>query len=108
MNSYNYEVFVIRSNLLKKIEIICNQFNSRNSYYLENLKDFIDFYLNNNLFNIINNNNLNNLKICMISWNLNIIGINDIIINDMSNFIYNYDSTDNEMNDFMKKFNEII
>lgn len=108
MNSYNYEVFVIRSKLLKKVEIICNQFNNRNSYYLENLKDFIDFYLNNNLFNIINNNNLNNLKNCMNRWNLNIIGINDIIINDMSNFIYNYDSTDNEMNDFMKKFNEII
>jgi len=42
---------------------------------------------NNNLFNITNNNNLNNLKNCMNNWNLNIISINDIIMNDMSNFI---------------------
>ena len=108
MNTYTFETFRIRSNLLKKIDIINNQFNNRNYYYLENLKDFIDYYLNNNLCNISNNNLLNNLKQNMDRWNLNVININNIIINDMSNFIYNYDSSDNEMNDFMSKLYEII
>ena len=108
MNNYTFEVFRIRSNLLKKIDIISNQFNNRNYYYLENLKDFIDYYLNNNMCNITNNNLLNNLKNNMDRWNINIININNTIIEDMSNFIYNYDSNDNEMNDFMNKLLEII
>ena len=108
MNNYTFEVFRIRSNLLKKIDIINNQFNNRNYYYLENLKDFIDYYLNNNMCNITNNNLLNNLKQSMDRWNINILNINNTIIEDMSNFIYNYDSCDNEMNDFMNKLLEII
>lgn len=108
MNRNTFETFKIRSNLLKKIEIINNQFNSRNYYYIENLKDFIDYYLNNNLCNITNNNLLNNLKQNMDRWNMNIIGINNTIIEDMSNFIYNYDSSDNEMNDFMINLEKII
>lgn len=108
MNNYTFEVFRIRSNLLKKIDIINNQFNNRNYYYIENLKDFIDYYLNNNMCNITNNNLLNNLKQSMDRWNINIANINNTIIEDMSNFIYNYDSFDNEMNDFMNKLLEII
>ena len=108
MNTHTFETFRIRSNILKKIEIINIQLNNRNYYYLENLKDFIDYYLNNNQCNITNNNLLNNLKQNMDRWNLNIIDINNIIYNDMSNFIYNYDNTDNEMNDFMCKFYEVI
>lgn len=108
MNTHTFETFKIRSNLLKKINIINNQLNNSNYYYLENLKDFIDYYLNNNLCNITNNNLLNSLKQNIDRWNLNVIGINNIIINDMSNFIYNYDNTDNEMNDFMSKLYEVI
>lgn len=108
MNTHTFETFKIRSNLLKKIDIINNQLNNHNYYYLENLKDFIDYYLNNNLCNITNNNLLNTLKQSMDRWNLNVIGISNIIINDMSNFIYNYDNTDNEMNDFMSKLYEVI
>ena len=108
MNSHTFETYKIRSNLLKKIEIIINQINSQNFYYIQNLKDFIDYYINNNLCNITNNNLLNNIKQNMDRWNININNINININNDMSSFIYNYDSTDNEMNDFMNKFSEII
>ena len=44
----------------------------------------------------------------MNSWNITNNNINAIIMNDMSNFIYNYDNTDYEMNDFIIKFSEII
>lgn len=108
MNSHIYEVFKIRSTFLKKIKNVCNQYNSHNYYYIENLKDFIDFYLNNNMCNTTNNDLLNRLKDNINRWNINIIDINNIIMTDLSNFIYNYDGTDNEMNDLMIKLIELI
>ena len=108
MNTHTFETFRIRSDLLKKIKNINNELLNNNYYYITNLKDFVDYYLNNNLCNISNNNLLNNLKQNMNAWNTNIININNIIMSDMGNFIYNYDSTDNEMNDLMIKLAQII
>lgn len=108
MDSYVFSTFKIRSDLLKKVEIISNHFNNRNYYYIQNLKDFIDYYINNNSFNIENNNHLNNLKNNMDRWNINIIGSNQTVINDFTTFIYNYDSSDNEMNDFINQLNKLI
>lgn len=106
MNSYNK--FLIKSKLLAKLPIIYNNIKDNNYYYIQNLKDFLNYYLDNNSCNISNNNLLSNLITNMNLWNFNDNNIKYIIYRDFSEVIYNYDSTDDEMYELLFRLDTII
>lgn len=108
MNSHKYNSYLIKSKLLSKNDIIYNHFKNENILYIQNLKDFIDIYIDDNKCNITNNNLLTELLHNMTIWTVNDYNIKKIIYNDMSAFIYNYDIYDNEMYDFLCQFEKLI
>jgi|LakMenE01Jun11ns_1017448.scaffolds.fasta_scaffold9925132_5 hypothetical protein len=108
MNTHNYKHFLIKSKLLSKIHIIYNNFINDNYYYIQNLKDFIEFYIDDNKCNITNNNILNQLLNNMNVWNLYDVNNKKSIYDDLSIFIYNYDYTDNEMYDLLVELESLI
>jgi hypothetical protein len=109
MNSDTYKIFVIKSKLLSKLTIIYNYVIDNNYYYIRNLKDFLEYNINNNnACNITNNNLLNNFKNNINNWNLNNTNLKSNIYQDFSDLIYNYDTTDNAMYDILVKLNDII
>jgi hypothetical protein len=108
MNSEIYKNFVIKSKLLSKLSIIYNYVIDNNYYYVRNLKDFLEYNIDNNNCNITNNNLLNNLKNNINNWNLNNTNLKSQIYQDCSNLIYNYDITDVAMYDILVKLNDII
>ena len=108
MNSHKYNSYLIKSKLLSKNDIIYNHFKNENILYIQNLKDFIDIYIDDNKCNITNNNLLTELLHNMTIWTVNDYNIKKIIYNDMSVFIYNYDIYDNEMYDFLCQFEKLI
>lgn len=108
MNSETYKVFVIKSKLLSKLSIIYNHVMDNNYYYIRNLKDFLEYNIDNNYCNISNNNLLNNFKNNVNNWNLNNTNLKSKIYQDLSDLIYNYDITDVNMYDMLVKLNDII
>lgn len=107
MNRNNYQSYLIKSKLFSKIEIIYNNFYN-NYYYILNLKEFIELYVDDNKCNITNNNLLNQLLNNIYLWNREDIDIKKQIYNDMSIFIYNYDNNDNEMYDILVQLETLI
>ncbi len=108
MNSITYKTFLIKSKLLAKLPNLYNCVQDNNYYYMLNLKDFLDFHIDNNICNITNNNLLNNFKNNMNNWNLNNTNLKSKIYQDFSDLVYNYDSTDSAMYDILIKLNEMI
>ena len=108
MNTHQFNSYLIRSKLFSNIENVQKQVKNLNSYYILNIRNFIDYYIDNNLFNNNNYTLLTNLRRNIDNWDFNNIDINKIIYDHLSMFIYNYDNGDNEMNDFMNKLNNII
>ena len=108
MNSETYNNFVIKSKLLSKLPIIYNYVIDNNYYYIKNLKDFLEYNIDNNCCNITNNNLLNNFKNNVNNWNLNNTNFKSRIYQDFSDLIYNYDSTDIAMYDILIKLNDVI
>lgn len=108
MNNYTYETYLIKSKLFSKIDIICEAVNNKNYYYIQNLKDFIECYIDNNQCNITNNNILHILINNINRWDFYHMDIKKIIYEDLSVFIYNYDINDKEMYDILVRLNNII
>ena len=108
MNSFKYDSYLIKSKLLSKIEIIYDKFTNNNIYYIQNLKDFIDNYIDDNKCNISNNNLLSELITNMNLWIVNDGNIKKTIYDDIGKFIYNYDIYDNEMYDLLIKLDSLI
>jgi len=108
MNINIYNTFLIKSKLLSKNEIIYKHFIDYNFKYFQNLKDFLNYYIDNNSCNITNNNLLNNFMTNINNWDHSNINIRMVIYQDFSNMIYNYDTADNEMYDLLLKLNDLI
>jgi hypothetical protein len=108
MNNYTYDTFLIKSKLLSKIDIICNEVEKYNYYYIQNLKDFIVVYIDNNECNLLNNRLLQYLIHNMNTWDFDDVKIRKKIYEDFSVFIYNYDMTDKSMYDLLVRLNNII
>lgn len=108
MNIYKYNSFLIKSKLLSKIDIVYNNAINHNFYYIQNLKDFIDTYIDDNKCNISNNNLLTQFLHNSNLWDFSNINIKKDIYDDMSKLIYNYDITDNEMYDFLVQLENLI
>ena len=108
MNSNNFNIFLIKSKLLGKIDIIYINAKNNNNFYIQNLKDYISFYIDDNKCNIINNNLLNNFLHNSNLWDYNDTNIHKTITDDMSYFIYNYDTTDKYMYDFLVQLELLI
>lgn len=108
MNNYTYETFLIKSKLLSKINIIYNEVKNYNYYYIQNLKDFIEVYIDNNQCNITNNQLLQLLINNINTWDFDHMEIRKKIYEDFSIFIYNYDITDKDMYDLLIRLNNII
>ena len=108
MNTYKYNSFLIKSKLLSKIDIVYKNAINQNYYYIQNLKDFIDNYMDDNKCNISNNNLLNEFIHNTNLWNFTDINIKKEIYDDMSKLIYNYDISDNEMYDFLVQLETLI
>jgi hypothetical protein len=108
MNNYTYDTFLIKSKLLSKIDIICNEVEKYNYYYIQNLKDFIVVYIDNNECNLLNNRLLQYLINNMNTWDFDDVKIRKKIYEDFSVFIYNYDMTDKSMYDLLVRLNNII
>lgn len=108
MNSHKFNSYLIRSKLFLNIENIQKQAKKFNIYYIINIKNFIDYYIDNNLFNNNNHILLTNLSTNINNWDYNNLDIMKIIYDHFSMFIYNCDNTDNEMNDFMDKLNKLM
>ena len=108
MNTYKYNSYIIKSKLLSKIDIIYNNVKNNNYYYIQNLKDFIDDYIDENKCNITNNNLLTQFIHNINLWNFNNNDIKKTIYDDVSAFIYNYDITDREMYYLLVQFETII
>ena len=54
MNTYKYNSFLIKSKLLSKIDIVYKNAINQNYYYIQNLKDFIDNYMDDNIYMDVN------------------------------------------------------
>jgi hypothetical protein len=108
MNSYKFNSFLIKSKLLSKINIIYINVKNNNYYYIQNLKDFIEYYIDDNKCNITNNNLLTQLLHNINLWNFNDVDIKKSIYDDFSQFIYNYDITDIEMYDLLVQLEILI
>lgn len=108
MNTHIYNNYLIKSKLLSKINIVYINVINDNYYYIQNLKDFIEYYLDDNKCNITNNNLINKLLHNMNLWNSNEDDIKKNIYDDFSQFIYNYDTTDTEMYDLLVKLDNLI
>lgn len=121
INSFNS--FEFRANILKKIKNIRlysidgSEYIDYNYYYIQNLKDFIEFYLYNydsssKFHNSNNYDNIIKLKENMNNWEY----VEDYNYNseqikvDLTKFIYNYNYTNYEKNsdDFIYTFAELI
>jgi hypothetical protein len=105
MNINIYNTFLIKAKLLAKNEIIYKHFANNNYKYFQNLKDFLNYYIDNNSCNITNNNLLNNFMNSINNWHTSTINIKTIIYQDFSHLVYNYDISDNEMYDLLLKLN---
>jgi hypothetical protein len=108
MNCYKFNSFLIKSKLLSKIDIIYINVKNNNYYYIQNLKDFIEYYIDDNKCNITNNNLLIQLLHNINLWNFNNVDIKKSIYDDFSQVIYNYDITDIEMYDLLVKLEILI
>ena len=108
MNTYQYNSYLIKSKLLSKIDIIYINFMNNNNYYIKNLKDFIDRYIDDNKCNTHNNKLLCEFMHNTNLWNINNINIKKEIYDDMSKLIYSYDITDIEMYDFLGQLEGLI
>lgn len=108
MNTNKYKSFLIKSKLLSKIDIVYNNAINQNYYYIQNLKDFIDTYMDDNKCNISNNNLLSQFIHNTNLWDFSNVNIKKDIYEDMSRFIYNYDTTDDEMYDFLVQLDNLI
>jgi hypothetical protein len=108
MNCYKFNSFLIKSKLLSKINIIYINVKNNNYYYIQNLKDFIEYYIDDNKCNITNNNLLTQLLHNINLWNFNDVDIKKSIYDDFSQFIYNYDITDIEMYDLLVQLEILI
>jgi hypothetical protein len=108
MNFYKFNSFLIKSKLLSKINIIYINVKNNNYYYIQNLKDFIEYYIDDNKCNITNNNLLTQLLHNINLWNFNDVDIKKSIYDDFSQFIYNYDITDIEMYDLLVQLEILI
>jgi len=108
MNINIYNTFLIKAKLLAKNEIIYKHFANNNYKYFQNLKDFLNYYIDNNSCNITNNNLLNNFMNNINNWHTSTINIKTIIYQDFSHLVYNYDISDNEMYDLLLKLNELL
>jgi len=108
MNINIYNTLLIKAKLLSKNEIIYKHFIDNNHKYIQNLKDFLNYYIDNNSCNISNNNLLNNFMNNINNWQSSLINIKEIIYQDFSHFIYNYDTSDYEMYDLLLKLNDLI
>ena len=108
MNCYKFNSFLIKSKLLIKIDIIYINVKNNNYYYIQNLKDFIEYYIDDNKCNITNNNLLIQLLHNINLWNFNNVDIKKSIYDDFSQVIYNYDITDIEMYDLLVKLEILI
>jgi hypothetical protein len=108
MNCYKFNSFLIKSKLLSKIDTIYINVKNNNYYYIQNLKDFIEYYIDDNKCNITNNNLLIQLLHNINLWNFNNVDIKKSIYDDFSQVIYNYDITDIEMYDLLVKLEILI
>jgi hypothetical protein len=108
MNPSTYDILMIKSKLLAKLPMIYNYVIDNNYYYIRNLKDFLEFNIDNNSCNITNNNLLNNFKNNINNWNLNNTNLKSRIYQDFSDIIYNFDSTDLSFYNILIKLNDII
>jgi len=108
MNINIYNTFLIKSKLLAKNEIIYKHFIDNNFTYIQNLKDFLSYYIDTNSCNISNNNLLNNFMTNINNWHHFNVNIKAIIYQDYSNLVYNYDTTDNEMYDLLLKLHDLL
>lgn len=108
MNINIYNTFLIKAKLIAKNEIIYKHFIDNNYKYFQNLKDFLNYYIDNNSCNISNNNLLNNFMTNINNWHHTTHNIKMIIYQDFSNLVYNYDTYDNEMYDLLLKLNDLI
>jgi len=121
INSSN--TFEFRANILKKIKNIRlysidgSEYIDYNYYYIQNLKDFIEFYLYNydsssKFHNSNNYDNIIKLKENMNNWEY----VEDYNYNseqikiDLTKFIYNYNyiNYENNSDDFIYTFAELI
>ena len=108
MNRNNYKSYLIKSKLFSKIDIIYNNYINNNYYYIQNLKDFIELFIDDNKCNITNNNILVNLIHNINLWNIYDSDIKKKIYDDVSSFIYNSDNSDNEMYDLLVQLETLI
>ena len=108
MNTNYYKSYLIKSKLFNKIIIIYNNFINGNYYYIQNLKDFIELFIDDNKCNITNNNILVNLLHNINLWNIYDSDIKKKIYDDVGYFICNYDNSDNEMYDLLVQLETII
>jgi len=108
MNTTKYNSFLIKSKLFSKIDNIYLNFINNHYYYIQNIKDFIEWYIDDSKCNITNNNLLTQLLHNINLWNTEDINLKKTIYDDCSYLIYNYDITDNEMYDLLIQLETLI